>query len=439
MSSNDEKSLLINIIDVLNSYLKYKHLIKNYIEKFKDKNIQYDSKFDLKSSILDYLNFKYENGEKWIKDFISIIKGKHFLSEKIMITIFYLDELDIIIRPKCLNISLTEKLYPQSKVFSYKIIKNDDGSNDPTILYKIRKQESYELFEVIKRQIESKENPFNIIINNFVDCFLKEVYHKNKYLEKIKENKEFNNICQKFFEELKEQINEFIILLTKCITILYKINNIQEYDTYYALLINIVFCQTPNSKKLWQLFMNIISKKERTKNKKFKKIISYYKNKSIDKPEDFAVEEKFCLNEKSKALYEKIYQKEYNINLEGNIPYEDTVNNFKKIKEYENPFDKLLLTNKLSKIIADDISKFWSQADENELKNEQLVLKIEADDFISIFKYMLIKGEIEDIHSEICFIESFTSNQIKSESEWYYLSLIQVSLMQLEENKEALN
>ena len=101
--------------------------------------------------------------------------------------------------------------------------------------------------------------------------------------------------------------------------------------------------------------MNIISKKERTKNKKFKKIISYYKNKSIDKPEDFAVEEKFCLNEKSKALYEKIYQKEYNINLEGNIPYEDTVNNFKKIKEYENPFDKLLLTNKLSKIIADDI------------------------------------------------------------------------------------
>ena len=121
------------------------------------------------------------------------------------------------------------------------------------------------------------------------------------------------------------------------------------------------------------------------------------------------------------------------------MPYEDTVKNFKKIKEYENPFDKLLLTNKLSKIIADDISKFWSQADENELKNEQLVLKIEADDFISIFKYMLIKGEIEDIHSEICFIESFTSNQIKSESEWYYLSLIQVSLMQLEENKEALN
>ena len=62
-------------------------------------------------------------------------------------------------------------------------------------------------------------------------------------------------------------------------------------------------------------------------------------------------------------------------------------------------------------------------------------LNIEADDFISIFKYMIIKGEIEDIYSQIVFVESFTSNLIKSESEWYYLSLIQVSLIQLEEIK----
>ena len=49
---------------------------------------------------------------------------------------------------------------------------------------------------------------------------------------------------------------------------------------------------------------------------------------------------------------------------------------------------------------------------------------------------MLIQGEIDDIYSEIFFIESFTSNQIKLESEWYYLSLLQVSLMQLEEKEE---
>ena len=46
---------------------------------------------------------------------------------------------------------------------------------------------------------------------------------------------------------------------------------------------------------------------------------------------------------------------------------------------------------------------------------------------------MLIKSGITNIHNQICFIEGFTSNQIKSDSDWYYLSLIQVSLMQLEE------
>ena len=98
--------------------------------------------------------------------------------------------------------------------------------------------------------------------------------------------------------------------------------------------------------------------------------------------------------------------------------------------------DALLITVKLSKIISEEISNFYSKVNEEDLKKKNINLNIEADDFISIFKYMLIKSELINIHSELCFIDSFTSNQIKSDSEWYYLSLIQVSLMQLEENKK---
>ena len=126
--------------------------------------------------------------------------------------------------------------------------------------------------------------------------------------------------------------------------------------------------------------------------------------------------------------------KDYEVNLLKS-PYESSINNLKKIESYQNPFDKLLLTVELSKIISKEISDFWSQVDENDLKKSKINLNIEADDFISIFKYILIKGEFLNIHSEICFIESFTTNQIKSEKDWYYLSLIQVSLMQLEEIK----
>ena len=437
MKNINNSNSLIDEKELINSYSEYIQLIRKYNDKFKDKNIKSDSKTDIKYLILDYFSFKYENGEKWTKNLISIIKAQEFLSQNLLISIFYLDIYDLIIKPKCLNITPIEKLYPHSKIFSYKLLddKNIADPTNPTILYKIKKQESYELFEVIKRQIEYKDNPFNIVINNFINCFINEVQHKIKFLDKIKDNEDFNNICQKVFDELKEQINEFTILLTKCITLLYKINNIQEYDTYYALLISIIFNGKGNSKILYQLLMNIINKKENNKIEKFKNILKYLKKNNINNPENFTVEDKFCLNEKSKSLYENIFKKEYKYNIGEIKPYNNTVNNYKKILEYQNPFDKLLLTVKLSKIIAGDIAKFWSLADENELKNEKLKLNIEADDFISIFKYMIIQGEIEDIYSQINFVESFTSNLIKSESEWYYLSLIQVSLIQLEEIK----
>ena len=435
MNNKQNLKSLITEKEILSCYSQYFLLIKKYKDKFKDNNIQTDSNINIKSLILDYLSFKYENGEKWMKDLIIILKQKQFISQNILISIFYLDIYDIMIKPKIFNQSLNEKLYPHSKVFSYKIIKNNDDT-DPTIQYKLKKQESYELFEVIKRQIEYKENPFNIVINNYINFFINEIQYKIKYLDKIKDNKDFNIICQKIFEELKEQINEFTILLTKCITLFYKINNIQEYDTYYALLISIIFNGKGNSKKLYQLLMNIIDKKEKNKIDNFKKIILYYKNNNKLNPESCSIEDKFCLNDKTKELYENLFEKEYKNNKEVNIPYDNTINNYRKIREYQNPFDKLLLTVQLSKNIKEEIDQFWSQVDENELKNKKIKLNIEADDIISIFKYMLIKGEIEDIYSHIYFIESFTSNQIKSESEWYYLSLIQVSLMQLEEMKE---
>ena len=431
-----KKSLSLLNDELLNSYSEYQKSLKFFNEKYKDKNNPPEANSDLKELILDYLNFKFENGEKWIKGLIYIIKKQQFLSQKLLTSIFYLDIYDIIIKPKIFCIKLKEKFYPQSKIFSYELFENDANNNinidEETKKYKIKRQESYELFEVIKRQIEYKENPFNIVINNFILYFIEVVENKNRFLDKI--NKDFENYCTKILNELKDQINEFIIFITKCITIFYKINNIQEYDTYYALLISIIFCGKGNSKKLYQLFIEIIKKKERNKIDLFKKIISYYKAKNLTEPKDFMIEKKFCLNNNSKEIFEEIKINENNL-IDNKSPYENAIKAFKNIEKYQNPFDKLLITVKLSKIISEEISNFWSQVDQEDLKNKNINLNIEADDFISIFKYLIFKSEIPDIHAQICFIDSFTSNQIKLDSEWYYLSLIQVSLMQLEETK----
>lgn len=431
---HSEKNYLLSKLnnELFASYNSYQESLKLFYTKYNDKNIKQESNTDMKELILDYLNFKLDNGEKWIKGLIYIIKKNHFLSQNILSTIFYLDIYNIIIKPKCFNFNIKQKLYPQSKIFSYEIFdkKKLEGNNnidEETKKYKIKRQESYELFDVIRIQLEYKENPFNIVINNFILFFIEEIRNKNIYLDKIKNKEGFENYCGKVLDELKEQINEFITFLTKCITIFYRINNIQEYDNYYALLISIIFNGKGNSKKLYYLFMQLINKKERNKNALFKNIIINYQNKDNISPKDFLIEKKFCLDNDSIELINE------NKLIARKIPYEKTINEFKNIEVYQNPFDKLLLTVKLSKIIQEEISNFWSQIKEKEIKEKNINLNIEADDFINIFKYMLIKSGITNIHNEICFIECFTSNQIKSDSDWYYLSLIQVSLMQLEE------
>ena len=431
---HSEKNYLLSKLnnELFASYNSYQESLKLFYTKYNDKNIKQESNTDLKELILDYLNFKLDNGEKWIKGLIYIIKKNHFLSQNILSTIFYLDIYNIIIKPKCFNFNIKQKLYPQSKIFSYEIfdkknLEENNNIDEETKQYKIKRQESYELFDVIRTQLEYKENPFNIVINNFILFFIEEIRNKNIYLDKIKNKEGFENYCGKVLDELKEQINEFITFLTKCITIFYRINNIQEYDTYYALLISIIFNGKGNSKKLYYLFMQLINKKERNKNALFKNIIMNYQNKDNISPKDFLIEKKFCLDNDSIELINE------NKLIARKIPYEKTINEFKNIEVYQNPFDKLLLTVKLSKIIQEEISNFWSQIKEKEIKEKNINLNIEADDFINIFKYMLIKSGITNIHNEICFIECFTSNQIKSDSDWYYLSLIQVSLMQLEE------
>ena len=67
MKDKINSNILITEKDILQSYSEYFQLIKKYKDKFKDANIQKDSQINIKSLILDYLNFKYENGEKWIK------------------------------------------------------------------------------------------------------------------------------------------------------------------------------------------------------------------------------------------------------------------------------------------------------------------------------------------------------------------------------------
>lgn len=415
---------------MIKSYLQYQKLIRIFQEKYIDfKNIK-NLKIDLKSSILEYFQFKLENKEEWMKELISIIKDKEFLSQNTLISLFKYDIYKLIIRPKLLNQVVQEKFYPQSHIFKYKIY--DEKKIVP--IEKIKMKERFELFDVIKNQILNEINPFNIIITNFKSCFTKVIKNKIKILNKLKlktNDIKYNKLCVKVFEELKNQVNEFVTIIAKFLTSLYKINNIRDYGTYYAILMNIFFAENDNSNELYELFMELIKEIQNDKIKKFKSVILGYK--SIN-PEDFLIQDKFCLNDKTKQKYQKIFKEEIGNN-DQMYPYEKSIAFLKKMYEYKNPFDKLMVTHLLSEYIKDDINEYWDNIKEEELMKNKVKLNIESDDLLNIIKYLLIKGNFGDIDEQIYFIESFTSIQIKSDNEYYNLSLIMSCLDKFEENE----
>jgi hypothetical protein len=284
-------------------------------------------------------------------------------------------------------------------------------------------------------------------MKNYRICTTKYLIDKRDELVDIKLNKSpkiFEDQCNKICSEIFEHVNNFIYNLTNCLFLLYsKISNYQiffeEMDEFISLITALLF--EPSEKKnkyndiniiedrddFGKVMIDLVKLKNYAKIDKLKKIINSYKG---VEPEDFGVPEKYCLTEKSVNYYMKCFKK----NFEGKVPeiaYEKSIKMLKDIYKYKSPIDKLLLTNKLKKSIANEIEEFWGQLPEEELKTKELRFEVEIDDYINIFEYMIVKSGINDLIAQIDFVEIFTNDKIRKELDDYNLQQIRVGLMQI--------
>ena len=62
--------------------------------------------------------------------------------------------------------------------------------------------------------------------------------------------------------------------------------------------------------------------------------------------------------------------------------------------------------------------------------------EIEIDDYINIFEYMIIKSGMNELVSQIDFVEIFTNDKIRKELDDYNLQQIKVGLMQINDSEE---
>ena len=425
---------------------EYFQLIRELIQKYHNKKIKpKDSNLDhisfpqninYKILILKYIAFEFEKGNVWMKELYEKIIEQVFPSEEYFLYLFNISEFEIRTRPHCFqNKEKKVKYIPQSNYFTYNIIEdNNISSDDPLIQYKLYKQHIYEYVQIIREQIEVPINPIYYLIRIFIDSFSKQIIVMRDELliiKRTKPNELLEEQSKKIFHNISEQINNFIYNLTNCLILLYsKINNNQiffeEFDEFISLLTSLFFNQKDLNNDIYKIILDIIRIKNTELIEKFKNLSFSYK---YIEPEDFGVNEKYCLTEKSVNYYMKCFKK----NFCGKIPkiaFEKSIKMMKNLYFYYKPIDKLLLTTKMRICILEEIKEFWSQVPEESNKKE-LKLDIDIDDYINIFEYIIIKSGMSDLIVHIEYIEAFTTEKTRKNIDDYNLQQIKVGLMQL--------
>ena len=393
--------------------------------------------------LLRYLAVEFEKGKNWIADFYKELNNHNYSSEEHWCHLFQWSEFEIKYKPFCLNINGDYKFYPQSDYFKYKITK-EINSEDNTIQYKIYKEKIYVLVEIIKDHLLDNNHPINFILNSFRNHFSNYLQQNIIELNSLKKNNLNNDeetkrniisICKGIIEELQN----FIIQTTNILGIMYKnVNNSQiffdESDEFNNLITGILFSNNKDEKDdLYTLMLELINIMIYDQSKKFGQILLEKKNIS---PEEVGIQEKFCLNKVSLDYYSKTFKKDININqIIPSIPYEETILLLKKISFFHKPYDKLILTNRLSQNISKNVTNFWNLIDKT------LPMKdfgIEADDFLKLFPYLIYIAQITNLIVELKFIEFFTSSKTRSSMFGYYFSQLLFCAEQIveENNKE---
>ena len=110
---------------------------------------------------------------------------------------------------------------------------------------------------------------------------------------------------------------------------------------------------------------------------------------------------------------------------ELNIPYGEAIYYFKNIKDYNIPLDKLTIIALVSVLITDCIDEFWKTEMEN---LDTKFLKVDADELISIYLYIIYNLDLPSLYTQLDFIENFTGSITKKSMIGYYFASVVDSL-----------
>ncbi|GAM22822.1 hypothetical protein SAMD00019534_059970 [Acytostelium subglobosum LB1] len=105
------------------------------------------------------------------------------------------------------------------------------------------------------------------------------------------------------------------------------------------------------------------------------------------------------------------------------VPYQDAIDNLKKLHTYRAPSEKVQCLIDTSDAICEAIKSFW---DRKKDKPDSLVLG--ADDLLPLFTFVVIKAKIPNMYSEAMFLQDFIEESLSSKMQGYFLVTFQTCL-----------
>ena len=148
----------------------------------------------------------------------------------------------------------------------------------------------------------------------------------------------------------------------------------------------------------------------------------------------FRVKSCCIFNENTKVLSLEDIENDFNIIIRNNEksisdirnkndePYSSAINYLKNISDYKMPLEKLAIIAVVSSIIIDCVNNYWSIIDSY---LEQKFLKIDADELVSIYLYIVYKLNMPYIFIQMDYIKFFTTSATKNSIIGYYFTAVE--------------
>ena len=325
---------------------------------------------------------------------------------------------------------------------SFGDFKDDLDSSEEDLGVKAKKKLKI-FIRILKRHLNSKNHPINIVITFFCQIFSSVLDQQVEIFSKNKNDPNYKERIKSFSEEITEDLKKFIIKIQTTVKLFYNksINLdffVEEKDEVINLVTSIIFLKENIYKNIYSLFY--IQFEEEVNDFKYK--LNLMKN---IKPIDLNIPNKLSLDEntskeilklkeefkkeKEEGLYEYINENDNKIF----VPEDGVIKGFHKqnkiegyntvikmlmgLKHAQTPFDKMILIASMSMEITQCVDTYWNNMDDY-LPN--YYLSINADELLSLFILVVVRAQFPEliIHEKI--IQKFTTKTIKSSTIGYY-------------------